>query len=93
MRRTEVGPFTLAEAHTLADLEERLVTIGLTDLARRCFPVRELSPEQAQAVTFGRPLELDLVEAGPVAVLDENGGFLALYQQRDDLARPLAVFS
>jgi tRNA pseudouridine55 synthase len=92
LRRTEVGPFTLAEAHSLADLAESFVVTDLTAVARRCFPVCDLHAEQAQAVGFGRPLDLDLAEAGPVAVLDEHGVFLALYQQRGELARPLAVF-
>ncbi len=43
-------------------------------------------------MAYGRPLAIDLGEAGAVAFLGGDGGFLALYEQRGDLARPVAVF-
>jgi tRNA pseudouridine55 synthase len=92
LRRTAVGPFGLADAEPLADLEPEAAMLDLAEVARRCFPVRLLDAEQQQAVGFGRPLDLDLAETGPVAVLAEDGRFLALYEQRDGLARPVAVF-
>ena len=92
LRRTEVGPFTLADSHPLAELEGEAALLDLAEVVRRCFPVRVLTPEQEQAVTYGRPLVLDLGEPGPVAVTAGDGAFLALYEQRGDLARPVAVF-
>lgn len=92
LRRTAVGPFNLADAHSMARLEPEAAILDLAVVARRCFPVRVLDAEQQQAVGFGRPLELDLGESGPVAVLADDGAFLALYEQRGDLARPVAVF-
>jgi hypothetical protein len=44
-------------------------------------------------VRVGRKLAIDLGAAGPVAVLDEAGEFLALYEQRGTSAVPLAVFA
>jgi tRNA pseudouridine55 synthase len=92
LRRTAVGPFGLADAQPLAELDPVAAMLDLAEVARRCFPVRVLDSEQQRAVGFGRPLDLDLGEAGPVAVLADDGGFLALYEQRDGLARPVAVF-
>ncbi len=40
----------------------------------------------------GRRLALDLEETGPVAVFAPDGEFLALYQQRDEIAAAVAVF-
>jgi tRNA pseudouridine55 synthase len=92
LRRTAVGPFALVDAHPLADLDPATAMLSLTEVARRCFPVHALTPEQEQAVAHGRPLDLDLRHSGPVAVLSGDGSFLALYEKRDALARPVAVF-
>jgi len=92
LRRTAVGPFGVADARPLAELDPVAAMLDLAEVARRCFSVRVLDAEQQRAVGFGQPLDLDLGEAGPVAVLAGDGAFLALYEQRDGLARPVAVF-
>jgi tRNA pseudouridine55 synthase len=93
LRRTAVGPFTLEEAHSLDRLVEHLEVQGLTDVARRCFPTYALDDEQSRAVHVGRRLPVSLGAEGAVAVLDTSGTFLALYEQRDELAVPVAVFA
>ena len=93
LRRTAVGPFALDDARTLEQLAEDLVVVPIADVARRCFPSRTVSAEDSAAVAVGRKLALDLGEAGPVAVFDEAGGFLALYEQRGETAAPVAVFT
>ena len=93
LRRTEVGPFGLADAHTLAGLEERFEVVPIADVARRCFPTYTLTPDQAADVRVGRRLGVDLGASGPVALLDDQGGFLALYEQRGDIAAAVAVFT
>jgi tRNA pseudouridine55 synthase len=94
LRRTRVGPFGLSQSHTLDELAAGLILIPLGDVARRSFPTCTLSAEQASGVRFGRVLPgLVLPDAGPVAVFDPNGAFLALYHQRGPDARPLSVFT
>jgi tRNA pseudouridine55 synthase len=93
LRRTAVGDFTLSDAHPLEELAEGFRSIDLSAAARRCFPARELDPGQAADVRVGRPLALDLAVAVPVAVFAPDGEFLALYEQRGDQARPIAVFT
>ncbi len=93
LRRTSVGPFTLEDAHTLDRLAEDLVVVPLADVARRCFPTRTLADADAASVAVGRRLDLDLGERGPVAVFDAGGRFLALYEQRGDVAAAVAVFA
>jgi tRNA pseudouridine55 synthase len=93
LRRTAVGPFTVDDAHTLEELADELAALSMTEVARRCFPTRELDAGTARAVTFGRPVELDLGAEGPVAVLDPHGDFLALYRQDGPRAVPVAVFT
>ena len=92
LRRTAVGPFTLADAHGLDALADDFEVVGLDDVARRCFPTYALSEEQARDVGYGRRLEAAVGE-GTVAVLGPDGRFLALYEQRGPLAAPVAVFA
>jgi tRNA pseudouridine55 synthase len=91
LRRTAVGPFTLADAHGLDALADDFEVLGLDEVARRCFPTYDLSAEQARDVGYGRKLEAAVGE-GTVAVLGPDGRFLALYEQRGPLAAPVAVF-
>jgi tRNA pseudouridine55 synthase len=88
-----VGPFTLADAHTLDDLAEKFSVVPIAEVARRSFPSCDLVEEDAASVRYGRKLRVDLGAAGPVAVFDPAGDFLALYEQRDDVAAPVAVFT
>jgi tRNA pseudouridine55 synthase len=92
LRRTAVGPFSLDGARSLEQLADSFQTTDLSQVARRCFPTRELDAERARDVRFGRRLDLALGAAGPVAVFDEAGRFLALYQQQGEVAAPVAVF-
>ena len=93
LRRTAVGPFTLADAHTLDDLGEKFSVVPISDVARRSFPSCDLGEDDAASVRYGRKLQVDLGAAGPVAVFDPAGEFLALYEQRDAVAVPVAVFT
>ena len=52
----------------------------------------DLDEEQAGDVRVGRALDLTLPGDGPHAVFAPGGQFLALYEQRDQQARPVAVF-
>ena len=90
LRRTAVGPFDLDSAHTLDGLGEQFAMTPIAVAARACFPALDLDDEQALAVGFGRPLELDLDRL--TAVFAPDGTFLALYEPQGDLARPAAVF-
>ena len=93
LRRTRVGPFDLASAHTLDELEADFVVTGLDHAARSSFPTLDLDDAQAGDVRFGRSLAgLGLGSDGPVALFDPAGHFLALYEQRGDDARAVAVF-
>jgi len=93
LRRTAVGPFTVADAHSLDELAEDLTVLDLTTVARRCFPTVELDEDRTRDVRFGRPLDVDLGAEGPVAVLADTGEFLALYEQRGQVAAAVAVFT
>jgi tRNA pseudouridine55 synthase len=91
LRRTRVGPYGLADAHTLEALEKSLEVLGIADAVRAVFPVREVDADEARIVGHGGPLPADGV-TGPVAVFGPDGAFLALVEERDGVAKPVAVF-
>jgi tRNA pseudouridine55 synthase len=90
LRRTAVGPFDLAAARTLDQLGEEFAMVPIADAARAGFVARELDEAQAADVRVGRPLPVAL--DGLTAVFAPDGEFLALYEPRDGVARPVAVF-
>lgn len=92
LRRTAVGNFDLGVAHTLEELAEEFTLLPIADAARATFPTYELDEPQAADVRIGRKLTLDLGAPGAVALFDPAGEFLALYEQRGELAAAVAVF-
>jgi tRNA pseudouridine55 synthase len=94
LRRTRVGGFTLADSRTLDQLEAEFALVPLSEVVRATFPTRDLDESSAQRVRHGRTLDgVDLGTDGPVALFDPDGAFLALYEQRGDISRAVAVFT
>lgn len=91
LRRTAVGPYTLDQARTLDDLGEGFALLPIAAAARAAFPAVDLDERRAGDVRVGRKLDLEL--AALTAVFAPDGEFLALYEPRDGLARPVAVFT
>jgi tRNA pseudouridine55 synthase len=95
LRRTAVGGFTLAEAATLAELEERspdVIGLPMADAARRAFRERTATPDEARVLSHGGPLTPLGIE-GPYAVFDEAGAVLAIVSERDGRARAEIVLA
>ncbi len=90
LRRTAVGPYGLDVSRTLEELEQDPSVLPLADAARAAFPAVDLDATAAGHVRVGRALELPL--EGLTGLFDPDGEFLALYEPREDLARPVAVF-
>jgi tRNA pseudouridine55 synthase len=91
LRRTRVGPYRLSDAHGLAELAAELRVIPLAEAAAAAFPVRPLTEAEAQSLSHGASLNA-VGAAGPVAALAPDGVLVALVEERDGRARPLAVF-
>lgn len=92
LRRTRVGPYDLSSAHGLDELAERLAVLPLAEAAAAAFPVRELTEDQARSLSHGGRLPGLGEETGPVAAFAPDGTLIALVQEEDGVARPLAVF-
>jgi tRNA pseudouridine55 synthase len=90
LRRTAVGPFSLADARTLDELAERLAMTPIADAARAAFPALDLDETQAAHVRVGR--RIDIAVHTTTALFAPDGEFLALYEPGDAGARAVAVF-
>lgn len=95
LRRTRVGPFGIAGAHQLDALTDDGVVdravVSLDAAVAASFPRRDLTVEEASALSFGRRLGAgELV--GPVGAFGPDGRCVALVEDRDGAARPLVVF-
>ena len=95
LRRTAVGGFTLAEAATLDQLEERapdVVNLPLDAAAARFFPRRDATADEARVLSHGGPLAPAGI-TGPYAVFGPAGGLIAIVSERDGRARAEIVLA
>jgi tRNA pseudouridine55 synthase len=92
LRRTRVGGFTLDGARTLGQLEEHLELMPLDQVAATSFTRRELDADDAGRVAHGGRLTPSGLGERPVAAFGPDGDFLALLQDLDGRAKPIAVF-
>jgi tRNA pseudouridine55 synthase len=92
LRRTRVGPYDLEQARTLEQLEEDFHHLPIGAAAAAAFPRWDVDAEQARLLVNGIRLKSPGLAAGPVAVFGPEERFLALVEEKQGLARPLAVF-
>jgi tRNA pseudouridine55 synthase len=98
LRRTEVGPYTLDQAHRLdeltagVELGREVPILPIAAAAAAAFRRYDVDAEEARAIAHGGFLSARGLGAGPIAVFDPNGVFLALVEERGSRAKPLAVF-
>ena len=103
LRRTQVGPYDLAQAHTLEELsaareaERPLPILPIAAAAAAAFPQSTVDADGAAKLAHGGFLPATGLSTGPVAVFGPDGAFLALVEDRTDErrgphAKPIAVF-
>ncbi|MFB6671779.1 tRNA pseudouridine(55) synthase TruB [Streptomyces sp. NPDC057684] len=94
LRRTRVGPYKLDSARTLDQLQEELTVMPVADAATAAFPRWDVDAKRAKLLLHGVRLEVpgEYAGAGPVAVFDPEGVFLALVEESKGKAKSLAVF-
>ena len=92
LRRTRVGAFDLTTARTLADLESDFAVTPLDDVAAAAFVRRDLDPDEAVSLSHGGKLAASELGDVPVAAFAPDGELVALLEDRDGVARALAVF-
>ncbi|GEC06393.1 tRNA pseudouridine synthase B [Streptomyces spinoverrucosus] len=94
LRRTRVGPYKLDSARTLEQLQEELTVMPIAEAAAAAFPRWDVDGRRARLLTNGVRLDMPdaYAGAGPVAVFDPEGRFLALVEAQRGKAKSLAVF-
>jgi tRNA pseudouridine55 synthase len=92
LRRTRVGPFGLAQARTIKQLADELVVVPLDVAVGSSFPRRELTADEAVALSYGKKLEQTGAD-GTVGAFAPDGRCIALLEDRDGVARPTVVFA
>ena len=93
LRRTRVASFGEDVANSFESFKAGdFKTLDLMDVARSIFKVRELSLEEAQELSFGRKISASPL-AGIYAAISTSNELIALLENRDDGAKPIAVFA
>jgi tRNA pseudouridine55 synthase len=93
LRRSRVAGFTEADAISFEDLKSQKFTpLNLADVARTTFMPRELSLDEVQELSFGRPLS-ENGNADINAALSPDNRLIALLKDEGGKAKPIAVFA
>ncbi len=91
LRRTTVGPFTLARARTLDQLEEKPeLSLDLDAAVAAAFPRRDLDAATAKAVQYGRRIPAAGI-AGTYGLFAPDGHVLALASDTEGVTRSVVV--
>jgi len=93
LRRTRIAGFGLDRAVTLDRLKSKSFdTLEIADVARATFAVREIALDEKIELSFGRALEAN-PDTKIYAGIDGSNQLIALLQNVDGKAKPLAVFA
>jgi tRNA pseudouridine(55) synthase len=97
LRRTASGPFTVADAAPVEEAAAALTAGGgagallLTEAARRVWPERALTADEARALRYGQRIDAT-GRAGLVAAVDPEGRLVALVEDAGRTARVTVGF-
>ena len=92
LRRTRVGPYDLAQAHTLDQLAEEFTQVPLAEVVAAAFPSRALTEEETRRVRHGNRIDPTDQGRGPIGLFAPDGRVIALAENRRDHMKPLVVF-
>jgi len=92
LRRTKVAPFDLSSSVSVADLKDgKFAPIGVEEVAKMRFHVREVTSSEQGELRFGRALSATGTDS--VVAASYEGRLVSLLQDRDGKANPMAVFA
>jgi tRNA pseudouridine55 synthase len=92
LRRSRVGPFSLAEATTLEDLDPDAHLAAPNSVAERLFPSVRLTDEQVLHLSQGKRLTDLEPDGAPIAALGPDGRLVSLVQIGNGVAKPIINF-
>lgn len=92
LRRTRVAPFDLGQAISVEELKAGdFEPLSIAEVAAKTFPQREVTLSEKIELSFGRPLSKN--ESNEITAAMSGEDLLALLQNREEKARPIAVFA
>jgi tRNA pseudouridine55 synthase len=93
LRRTRIAGFGLERAVTLDQLKSKdFETLDIADVARSTFAVRGIALDEKIELSFGRALAAN-PDGKIYAGIDSSNQLIALLQNVDGKAKPIAVFA
>jgi tRNA pseudouridine55 synthase len=93
LRRTRVASFGEDVANSFESFKAGdFKSLGLVDVAKSIFSVRDLNTQEAQELSFGRKISPSPTTGIYAAISSENE-LIALLENRVDGAKPIAVFA
>ena len=93
IRRTRVASFGEDVANPFEKFKSGdFKTLGLVDVAKSIFKVRDLTSDEAAELSFGRKISAS-ASTGIYAAISATHELIALLENRDDGAKPIAVFA
>ncbi len=101
LRRTRVGRFDLAQAHSLEALaaaserdgRDGIPLLPVAEAARAQLPVHEVSDEEAVRIGHGQRISSGAERAEAVAAIDPSGRLVAVLDETAERARAKVVFA
>jgi tRNA pseudouridine55 synthase len=93
LRRTRVASFGEDVANPFEKFKSGdFKTLGLVDVAKSIFKVRDVTSYEAAELSFGRKISAS-ASTGIYAAISATHELIALLENRDDGAKPIAVFA
>ncbi|MTA24194.1 MAG: tRNA pseudouridine(55) synthase TruB, partial [Actinobacteria bacterium] len=90
LRRSEVAPFSLAEAVTLESVSQSNL-LDIVEVAKQVLPSRVIDLLEKNELKFGRSLPASEFSGVGIAITGDNE-LCALIENRNSGAQPIAVF-
>jgi tRNA pseudouridine55 synthase len=92
LRRTRVGPFSVADASTLENLDPVEALVPPEVVAARLFPTLDLDAVQVLGLSQGKRLPGFAPDGGPIAAISPEGRLAGLVNVIGGVAKPIVNF-
>jgi tRNA pseudouridine55 synthase len=92
LRRTRVGPFSVADASTLETLDPVAALVRPETVAAQLFPTLDLDPVQVLGLSQGKRLPGFSPDGGPIAAISPEGRLAGLVNVIGGVAKPIVNF-
>jgi tRNA pseudouridine55 synthase len=92
LRRTRIGPFEVANAAQLTDIDVEASRLSPMEAASALFSVLTLTPEQATDLSHGKRPAVAAPDGGPIAAITDDGRLVGLVTITGGTAKAIVNF-